>query len=333
MQLQYSLPALDPESRKATIAQLFVLNEEHSLGKFKGDQNVGPKPLLEALEGDAERTLTNDTSVSYFSLDQDSTKATALVVSQPASWDSKQFDRPMAKLTLALFDPMVQRLARREILRNLIHRVNADMIAARVSLQDLRTIQALEDLGAVLTDTLLTFRFDLGTRKLPKTSNSFDVGLARSSDEQDLRRIGRTVFTIDRFHGDPNLPKFQSDLAYEEWVANSLHGFAEAVIVARRNSQVIGFITCKIDQIADALTYGVIDLVGVDSSFSNIGIGSELVISALHWFKSRVKSVYVGTQASNSRAVRIYEKSGFLQVHAEATLHLWLNHVNKEIVE
>ena len=332
MQLQDSLLALSPESRKAMITQLFILNEEHALGKFRGDCNAATKQLIDALEDDAERTISDEESISQLAFDQISGKASALVVGQPASWDSKQFGRSRGKLTLALFDPDVQRPDREDILRNIVRRLNAQMLAARVSLRDINTVQALEDMGAVLTDVLLTFRFDLLRMELPQPSSSSDIGFAKASDELDLRRLGRTVFSIDRFHGDPGLPKSKSDLAYEEWVANSLHGFADAVIVARRQSRVVGFITCKIDRVGDVLEFGVIDLVGVDFPIANNGVGRQLVASALQWFKPKVRSVYVGTQASNTRAVRLYEKSGFLHVNSEATLHLWRNSFNERVI-
>ena len=88
---------------------------------------------------------------------------------------------------------------------------------------------------------------------------------------------------------------------------------------------------CKIDRVGNTLRFGVIDLVGVDPAFSGLGVGKDLVISALQWFKSRVESVYVGTQASNSRAVRLYERTGFLQANSEATLHLWSARLNEEV--
>ena len=331
MQLQDSLLALDLESRKATITELFILNEEHSLGKFRGDSNVATKPLLEALGEDAERAISSRASTSYVAFDQLSKTPIALVAGQGASWDSTQFGRPMAKLQLALFHPEVQRPARAKILRNLVNRLAVQMVSARVSLRDLRTVQALEDVGATLTDVLTTFRFDLARTPLPQPSNGNEIGFAVAADELDLKHLGGTVFSIDRFHGDPKLPKAKSDKAYEEWVANSVHGLADAVIVARKQSKAIGFIMCKIDRVGNTLRFGVIDLVGVDPAFSGLGVGKDLVISALQWFKSRVESVYVGTQASNSRAVRLYERTGFLQANSEATLHLWSDRLNEEV--
>jgi len=64
-------------------------------------------------------------------------------------------------------------------------------------------------------------------------------------------------------------------------------------------------------------------LVGVHPFYQGQGVASLLVNASLEWFKGKVGSAYVGTQAANDRAVRVYEKSGFRHVSSEASLHLW----------
>jgi len=225
---------------------------------------------------------------------------------------------------LSLFDSETKSGDRAMVFQRIVEQLRVRMVSARVNLKDLRTIQALELEGAVLTDVLLTYRFDLERARTPHES-SFKVGAARQTDERELKRLGRTIFTLDRFHGDQRLPPSKSDDAYEKWVSNSLHGFADCVLVARNNTEPIGFITCKIDRLGNGCKRGLIDLVGVDPSFSGRGIGQLLIHKALDWFENSAKvgSTYVGTQASNSHAIRMYEKTGFEHVDSEATVHLW----------
>ena len=137
-----------------------------------------------------------------------------------------------------------------------------------------------------------------------------------------VKKAGK-IFTIDRFHSDPSLPREKSDQLYSEWVANSFRGLADIVIVARNGDEPVGFITCKVGRVASDFKYGVFDLVGVEPSEAGRGVGSALVHSALEWFATRVPSVYVGTQAANNRAVKLYERAGFRHVCSEASLHLW----------
>jgi len=65
-------------------------------------------------------------------------------------------------------------------------------------------------------------------------------------------------------------------------------------------------------------------LIAVKNEHRRKGIGSLLVGNALKWFSKHTKSVYVGTQAGNPSAVRLYERTGFAKVYEEADLHLWI---------
>src|SRR5262249_431406 len=158
---------------------------------------------------------------------------------------------------------------------------------------DLKTIHALEAEGGRLTDVLLTFRFEAERAPPLVETTEGELGPAHKEEKQELVRLAANVFTIDRFHGDPNIPSKKSDELYSKWVGNSLNGSADAVLVARSKGKVAGFITCKLQQINEDCKYGLIDLVAVNPSFTGKGVGARLIRSALNWFKPRVSSVYV----------------------------------------
>jgi len=323
MQAQVNLSALNSEPRKKQITDLLIQNEDYLLNKFSGDTNIPTDKILAHVFNDVIERVSNPDSVAEGLLDNEQGTATGLVVGEFAQWDSEQFGQNMGKIVLALFDPTTGLETRARTVRSVVKRLGTRMVSARISLKDLKTIQALESEGALLTDVLLTLRFEFDDFKPALRSKGIVVDSAKQDDESELKRLGTNVFTADRFHGDSRLSRSKSDKAYGKWVSNSLHGLADIVLVARRDSQVIGFITCKVDNAVDDCNFGVIDLVGVNPSYSGLGVGYDLVGSALQWFETRVGSVYVGTQASNSRAVRLYEKSGFKHVNSEATLHLW----------
>jgi len=102
-----------------------------------------------------------------------------------------------------------------------------------------------------------------------------------------------------------------------------LKDLSNKVLVAEKNNSVVGFIILSMKTLED-VPYGVIDLIAVDPNERSLGIGKLLLLKALSWFSSKVSSVYVGTQANNIPAVRLYEGNGFKLVEAEATLHLWI---------
>ncbi len=290
MQAQVNLSALNSESQKKQITELLVQNEDYLLNKFSGDTNIPTDKILAYVFNDVIKRVSNPDSVAEGLLDKEQGTATGLVVGEFAQWDSEQFGQNMGKIVLALFDPTTGLETRARTVRSVVKRLGTRMVSARISLKDLKTIQALESEGALLTDVLLTLRFEFDDFKPALRSKGIVVDSAKQDDESELRRLGTTVFTVDRFHGDSRLSQSKSDEAYGTWVSNSLHGLADIVLVP---------------------------------SYSGLGVGHDLVGSALRWFETRVGSVYVGTQASNSRAVRLYEKSGFKHVNSEATLHLW----------
>ena len=81
-------------------------------------------------------------------------------------------------------------------------------------MNDLPTIQALERDGAILTDVLLTFRFDNTNKLPPPSSPRIHVNLSEGEDNEELVQLGGRIFTVDRFHGDPLLSKAKSSELY-----------------------------------------------------------------------------------------------------------------------
>ena len=305
------------------LKELIGRNQELAFGKFIGDSNLSNEYLSTSLLENVNARLSKGDAIAEALWEKGTGNTVGLVIAEEAKWDTEHFGSKMGKITLAVFDGKVGPDQRKEIMWKVSKKIAAKMLSARVNLSDLKTIQALEGMGAILTDVLLTYRFDLANRRpsvyLPKSR----IGPVKEDEADELAHIGSGVFTIDRFHSDPYLSTSKSNELYSKWVLNSVKGLADAVLVARDGDQVAGFITCKIEQLGPSYKSGIIDLVGVAPSFAGLGIGRDLVQSALKWFSGKVPSVYVGTQAANTRGVRLYEGSRFTHACSEATLHLW----------
>ena len=324
MHVQSSTNSIEHAARRQQIGLLVSQNESHLLNKYAGEGDLLKREASAGLSEYITKQISVPDAVAEWAFDEGRDLTTGLVVGRPALWDSRVFGETIGKIVLALFEPEMSSAHRGRILRRVLDRLKARMVSARISLKDLKTIQALESEGALTTDVLLTYRAD--PSKLPALAESdFKVGPALESDEPALKLLGGSIFTMDRFHGDCRLPFAKSNEAYETWVSNSLHGFADVTLVARHRTEPIGFITCKTDWIGSSFKLGVIDLVGVNPSYWGQGVGRLLVVHALQWFTriANARLVYVGTQASNSHAIRMYEKAGFSHVNSEATMHLW----------
>jgi ribosomal protein S18 acetylase RimI-like enzyme len=306
-----------------SLRKLIERNEGCAFGKFASDNNMSKEYLSASISESVGTLLSKDNTVAETLWEERTGKTVGVVVAEEARWDTDHFGRRIGKITLALFDEEVGSEQREENMERISKRTMAEMLSARINLTDLKTIQALERMGARLTDVLLTYRFDFSTSLPSLHAPKTRITPVEEGEAEELARIGSEVFAIDRFHGDPSFSTAKSNELYSKWVLNSVNGLADTVLVARDGDRVAGFITCKVEQLGSTYKFGVIDLVGVRPSFAGLGVGRELVHSALEWFSGKVPSVYVGTQAANSRAVRLYESSRFRHACSEATLHRW----------
>jgi RimJ/RimL family protein N-acetyltransferase len=137
-----------------------------------------------------------------------------------------------------------------------------------------------------------------------------------SEDLPGLQQIASSIYGYTRFYYDKHFDRQRVSEMYREWITKSCYGYADAVLVARNEEIVAGYITCHLD----SPQRGRIGLVGVDENMRGVGVGIALVHSALEYFSRRgVSRVEVATQGRNFSAQRLYQRAGF----QTQSLHLW----------
>ncbi|MGC9203265.1 MAG: GNAT family N-acetyltransferase, partial [Thermoproteota archaeon] len=246
-----------------------------------------------------------------------------------SEWDIQHFGIKIGKADFLLFDESVELYDRLKFLMELNKQLSnskLQVIFLRHTLSDYKTIIALSKAGWTLADVLLTFHRSL--ENLPSLSSRGDLLRIREACIDDSNTIGnlaRISFRISHFHTDPDLPHALSDELYAKWSISSLNDPSSKVFIAEESNATCGFITCSIKSLIDKVRYGVIDLIAVDQNKQRRGIGKFLLTKALEWFSLQVSSVYVGTQATNTPAVRLYESMGFKLVDSEITFHFWIS--------
>ena len=318
---------IEPGFSTQHIWKLANKNRELVLGKFICDDEELKKAAFEQLF-ESFGKLATDPSILRFALTQGKS-VTGVLALQRSSWDSEHFGMGIGKSKVVLFCPEVPLAPRRLLIREALGRAKTcglQEIFIRTNLNDMQTLHAIEAEGGFITDILLTFQWSLGRA----FSGNFkirgvDVVEADENDAELLSKIARDVFRMDHFHGDPLLPQDKCHEVYAKWTRSCLSGLSDVVLAAKRKSEILGYVTCKIEQLGSRLGYGVIDLIGVARAHLNKGVGSLLLSEALNWFANRTCSVYVGTQATNIQALRLYEKFGFRSVLSEATSHFYIS--------
>lgn len=253
----------------------------------------------------------------------------ALVQCRDLGWDTEQLARRCARLVtlLAVDDYPVARCALDTLLARVLveeRERGLEYLTARVSSSDSAVIHALERAGFETIDGILTFMRHLEKRPVDPAGPG-EIRLVRDEDVEQVIALAGIAYRIDRFHADPLIDGATADRLHEVWLRNSCTGeAAEAVVVVREGSDLLGFVTCQIDRSLEAVLgspVGIIVLVATSEKARRRGVGAAATSFALGWFWDRgVRTVQVGTQHANIGASRLYEAVGFRLAASSLTL-------------
>jgi hypothetical protein len=147
----------------------------------------------------------------------------------------------------------------------------------------------------------------------------------------ELKTIAKTSFSetkvaTDHFHADHRLDQAKSDALYEKWIEEAGKDKDSIVLVARINSNIVGFITCKIynhlNSYLDKKIGGMI-LSAVSPKYRHYHVYTSMLQSSLKWFSDKVDIVELGTQIANYPVQRTWPKLGTMIVRSQNTWHRW----------
>lgn len=194
-----------------------------------------------------------------------------------------------------------------------------DMVIARCPVEAGRLVQALEEAGHRLMDTLVHYS---------GPSNAFEhaawphaIRRATASDRDALRDIAEGAFTNyqGHYHADPRLDPALATLGYVDWCLSSIDKAGHAMWVATEGQSVAGFIAVRLDDDVSEIT-----LNGVGSGFQRRGIYDSLVKAAGQAaFREGKSRVQVSTQLSNLAPQKVWTRNGMCLDRAFYTFHKW----------
>jgi len=187
---------------------------------------------------------------------------------------------------------------------------------------DPETHQVAEDHGFRFRDIRVTFDRILGVVENPILPNNVVIRPFRLAEVDRLREISRSSYEHTRFFNDPHFPHERCVAMYDTWIRKScLENYADQVIIAELNGQVVGYVTCKL---APDKREGSIGLIGIVEEARNQRLGQYLIEAALNWFaQENVEKVSVVTQGRNIGAQRLYQKCGFATRSVQLWYHRW----------
>jgi len=135
-------------------------------------------------------------------------------------------------------------------------------------------------------------------------------------DETEADTILKNIAETSRYFKDTCIKKEIALILYQEWLKNSLEGYAEKVFLLYLGKFLIGFITLKGER-----NKLFIDLIGIDEKFISKGLGGLLINRAKDFCLKQNKELWVITEGENVAANRFYQKNGFLVKEFRLVFH------------
>ena len=184
---------------------------------------------------------------------------------------------------------------------------------AKVDCSAVARVGALEDAGMRVVDVNVTLRRPAG----PPDTPAGGVRDARDGDRDAVLEIAERDFAVSRFHLDPHIPDARARAIKRAWVDNFFQG-ARGDRLLVHGSGPDGF-----NLVLDGPEARVVDVIAVSATARGRGAGTALLGALFAMEPSR--DVLVGTQASNTGSLRLYERLGF---GVEASRYVLHGHVS-----
>ena len=207
-------------------------------------------------------------------------------------------------------------------------RHSVEFLIARCDAAEVRTAQAIEDVGGRLMDTLVHYVRELPTPGLPAAGASHRVRVAGPEEADAVRRVAAAAFRDyhGHYHADPRLDPARADEVYADWAYRACldraqRGGGRDVLVGETSGRIAGFLVLERGRSAEAE----IVLNAVEPSQQRRGLYRDLLIAALRRAAdSGVRLLTVSTQLGNIAPQRAWLSVGFSPQRAEHTFHVWL---------
>jgi dTDP-4-amino-4,6-dideoxy-D-galactose acyltransferase len=232
------------------------------------------------------------------------------------SWDTAFFGRAIARSNLERLTP--------DSARELMAWCGENHIECLYLLADPADAQTTR-LAEANAFSLVDIRLTLATAldRAPAASRPaerFDIGPVWPAEVPAVRRIARISHTDSRFFYDPGFsPERAADL-YDIWIEQSCQRETGVVLVAREAGEPIGYLACD-RATADT---GAIVLIATAPGHQGRGVAQALLAAGHGWFQRQgFTTARVVTQGRNIRALRLYERAGYLATRVQLWYHRW----------
>ena len=230
-------------------------------------------------------------------------------------WDSDFFGLPVASLdgghlqvenSKVVFD-----WCRKEKIRCLYFLANG---------ADSKTLQCAYKEGFQFIDVRVEMEYDLRNVQKPKIPSSVIRLVTKKEQLNNILVFARKSHTDSRFFKDLKFDRIKCEKLYEEWIDLDFEKGNVWGFFPDDGENIKGYITLTMES-SDVARIG---LIAVEDQFRGQGVGSELLNKTIATSKKlNAKKLLVVTQATNTSALRLYEKAGFRISDVKLWFHKW----------
>lgn len=233
------------------------------------------------------------------------------------NWDSELFNKEICRINH-------DKLDQDQLIRCVewAKSKNIDCVYYLIDSSDITYINIAEKNGFNFVDFRMTLNIDLKNNdfKTLKINSTQFIREANSFDTLKIKALARLNHTESRFFKDNNFDKSKSEKLFELWIDRSVASASSIIIISEFEADISGYIAISYQD-----NKGVIELIGVDPKYRGKGLGVNLILYALKWFKFKnIYNIDVVTQGTNIPALRMYSKCGFSPIQSKSWYHLWI---------
>lgn len=236
-------------------------------------------------------------------------------------WDSDFFGIRIAKVTEHRLSPSVL-----ESIWDWNRTNNIHCLYYLADSDDAQSIRLAEENGFRNVEIRITYELSLeGWDPETRQVRNPDVHLRIATDEDvpALVELSTDSYRDSRWYFDPQFPQDKVRSYYPVWIENSVKGFADFVLVAELEGQVLGYISgnrAKNDQ------PGTLELMSVHPQARRHGIGHEVFSGGLDWHKrSGARMLVTNTQGRNITTNRLMIRLGLILKDIQIYYHKWFS--------
>jgi dTDP-4-amino-4,6-dideoxy-D-galactose acyltransferase len=176
-------------------------------------------------------------------------------------------------------------------------------------------------LGGIFVDEKIT----LNKIVHKNNDNSFTNHISEylgPSDKKNIYELALISGEYSRYRIDNKFCNDEFKRLYYAWVDNAINNVnSEKVFVFREEEIIHGFITLKLHQLQC-----IIGLLAVDPEHQGKSIGSTMISYAEKYcLENGCSELRVVTQKANMKALKFYQKHGFLTNNIKLIYHLWID--------